>query len=361
MIYYDKFMAYIANNSVVELRFHQPGPYIYQNNLKIGSTLEDALRVLGQPPVETVVGQKNPYKEGILYKDIEGISGKHYYARPDKSIRLFFSNNKIIGLYLTRTESRAYLKPGWKRYGFTSSSGDTNPKLDHYMSSVFRQISQQTPSTNESNTSTILLKAQLVSFPTSEDAAVVTKILGRKESLKESGAELVVTAEQTEELTKAFQGHRISSPEILLKNYGVGSVTVGQTIPIQLPNADKPDNKNVFEFPLGFSLTVKARIDDNEKSVRLYFEASNSKLMKSQPADQTNLQTTEILTGANIPDGQATLIKFPANRTVSHFVEYRELVDPATNEKVVDLHEESVKKIDSKDSVFLLIKATIKK
>jgi hypothetical protein len=360
MVYYDNFMAFIANGSLVELRFHRPGPSIYQNKLKIGSTLEDAIKVLGQPPVETVIGQKNPYQEGVLYKDIEGIPGKHYYARPDKGIRLFFSMNKIVALYLTRTEPRAYLKPGWRRYAVTSSSGDANSKLDHYMSPVFRQLSRKTPSTSESNTSTILINAQIVSFPTNEEA-LVTKILGRNEPLKKTGDQLNVTEEQTKELTKAFKGYRISSPEILLKDYGVGTVNVGQTVPIQLSNADKPTEQKILQFPLGCSLIVKTRINSDQKSVRLSFDASVSKLMKSQSTGQTDLQIMDILTGSDIPFGQAILVKFPAKRNILHFVEYRELIDPATNEKVADLHEETIKNTDSKDSIFLLIKASIKK
>jgi hypothetical protein len=121
MIYYDKFMAFIANDSIVELRFHQPGPYTFRNTLRVGSTLEEALKVLGQP-IETVVGQKNQFNEGVLYKDIEGTPGRHYYARPNQGVRLFFFNNKINGLFSPTPNRERTSAP---------AGNDTPPRVHH--------------------------------------------------------------------------------------------------------------------------------------------------------------------------------------------------------------------------------------
>ncbi len=58
------------------------------------------LAALG-PPTKTVVGQPLNFEAGVFYQDIEGQSGRGYYARPDKNIRMFLSDNKVVALYLT--------------------------------------------------------------------------------------------------------------------------------------------------------------------------------------------------------------------------------------------------------------------
>ncbi len=62
--------------------------------------MDEALAALG-PPTKAVVGQPCAFEGGVLYQDIEGQSGSAYYARPDMNIRLFLSDNKVIGLYIT--------------------------------------------------------------------------------------------------------------------------------------------------------------------------------------------------------------------------------------------------------------------
>ena len=65
----------------------------------MGSSLEEVLAVLGEPDA-TVVG-RNAFKDGILYKDIDGRRGSCYYARKRQAIRLFFLDYKVTALYLT--------------------------------------------------------------------------------------------------------------------------------------------------------------------------------------------------------------------------------------------------------------------
>jgi hypothetical protein len=66
----------------------------------LGSSSDEVLAALG-PPTKTVVGQPLDFEAGVLYQDIEGQSGRAYYARPDKNIRLFFLDNKVTALYIT--------------------------------------------------------------------------------------------------------------------------------------------------------------------------------------------------------------------------------------------------------------------
>jgi hypothetical protein len=89
------------NNRINELRFEDNDTgYRFEGKLGIGSTLQEALEVLG-PPKSTVENQKNEYADKVLYKDIDGQKGNSYYQYSDKNIRLFFRDNKIVGLYLT--------------------------------------------------------------------------------------------------------------------------------------------------------------------------------------------------------------------------------------------------------------------
>jgi len=101
MLYPDGFSIFMINRRIKELRFHRPG-YTFRGKLRVGSTLEEVLKVLG-PPTETVSGRKNTFKDGVLYKDIDGRKGHCYYARCDKGVRMFFLDNKVNALYVTRT------------------------------------------------------------------------------------------------------------------------------------------------------------------------------------------------------------------------------------------------------------------
>ena len=55
----------------------------------------------------TVAGQPNEYKDGILYKDINGEKGYCYYGREDKNVRLFFWDYKVTAIYVTANNSEA--------------------------------------------------------------------------------------------------------------------------------------------------------------------------------------------------------------------------------------------------------------
>jgi hypothetical protein len=98
--YPEGFSVVIDYNRVDELRFTAPGAgFVFAGKLRIGSSLDTALEVLG-PPKRTVVGGEVAYRSGVLYKDIGGKEGHCYYGRRDRGIRLFFLGYKIHGLYL---------------------------------------------------------------------------------------------------------------------------------------------------------------------------------------------------------------------------------------------------------------------
>jgi len=105
--YPNNFSVVIHEGKVSELRFEgADAGYAYQNKLRIGSSLDEVIEVIGQPK-EVVVAEQNKFEDGVLYKDIDGKKGHCYYGRSDKSVRLFFADYKVAALYVTRSDYRA--------------------------------------------------------------------------------------------------------------------------------------------------------------------------------------------------------------------------------------------------------------
>jgi hypothetical protein len=103
--YPGDFYILINGGKISELRFEGPGSgYVYRDRLKIGSLLDEVIELLGKP-IETVQGKPNKFKDGVLYRDIDGRKGLCYYGRADKNVRLFFVNYKVRSLYLTPGKS----------------------------------------------------------------------------------------------------------------------------------------------------------------------------------------------------------------------------------------------------------------
>ncbi len=90
----------IVNDHIVELRFEQQSGFVFRDKIKIGSSLDEVLQLIGQP-AETVVNQKNEYKDKVLYKDIDSYAGRCYYGRSEQNVRFFFNNYKVVALYVT--------------------------------------------------------------------------------------------------------------------------------------------------------------------------------------------------------------------------------------------------------------------
>jgi hypothetical protein len=103
MMYPCGFHVYMNDGRIMEIRHYAPSPYVYRGKLRIGSTLEEALALLGEP-TETVVGQKNDFKDSVLYRDIDGNEGHSYYHRSDQHVRVWFREGKVGAIYMTRSD-----------------------------------------------------------------------------------------------------------------------------------------------------------------------------------------------------------------------------------------------------------------
>jgi len=101
--YPDGFCIFMMNGRIVEHRHEGPDGYIWQGKLKVGSSLEEVLRVVGRPK-KTLVGRPNKFEDGVLYKDIDGEGGCCYYGSERKGVRFFFRDYKVSALYVTRND-----------------------------------------------------------------------------------------------------------------------------------------------------------------------------------------------------------------------------------------------------------------
>ena len=103
VVYPGSFHVYMRDNQIVELRHGEGSTYVWAGKLHNGSTLEEALAILG-PPVQTVTGQKNTFENKVLYRDIDGQRGHDYYHRADQKVRVWFWDDKVIAIYMTRSD-----------------------------------------------------------------------------------------------------------------------------------------------------------------------------------------------------------------------------------------------------------------
>jgi len=110
MVYPSHFCIFMHENQIVELRHEHNFNYIFRDKLRAGSTLEEVFEVIGHPK-KTVEGEKNLFEDGVLYKDIDGRKGFCYYSRSDQNVRLWFSDYKIIAIYMTRSDYYAGAGP----------------------------------------------------------------------------------------------------------------------------------------------------------------------------------------------------------------------------------------------------------
>ena len=84
ILYYpSQFRVFMSGNKIVEI-WHESGfNYVFRGKLRSGSTLDDVFEVIGYPK-KIVQGEENKFKDGVLYKDIEGRKGHRYYGRYDR-------------------------------------------------------------------------------------------------------------------------------------------------------------------------------------------------------------------------------------------------------------------------------------
>lgn len=103
-VYPNGFHVLVVNGKVIELRHEGEGTgYVFGDKLRVGSKLDEALEVLGQPK-EVVEGRENRFEDEVLYRDIAGKAGHCYYARADRDVRLWFGDYKVIAIYTTRSD-----------------------------------------------------------------------------------------------------------------------------------------------------------------------------------------------------------------------------------------------------------------
>lgn len=95
----------LRSGSVREIRL-DPGPaeYSFAGRLRIGSSLEEVLAVLGEP-AKTVTGGELTYQDNVLYKDCPS-NGRTitYYARSDRGVRIWMAGGTVSAIYLTPTQ-----------------------------------------------------------------------------------------------------------------------------------------------------------------------------------------------------------------------------------------------------------------
>ena len=102
MFYPEGFRIFMVRGRINELRYYEPG-YRFLGKFQVGSSLEDVIEAIGRPS-KTVVGKPNEFKNGILYKDIDGEEGFCYYGRKKKGVQCFFADYKVNAIYVSRND-----------------------------------------------------------------------------------------------------------------------------------------------------------------------------------------------------------------------------------------------------------------
>ncbi len=88
-VYPGSFHVFMLNDRVVEVRHEYGSKYVFAGKLRVGSTLEEAIAVLGAP-VKTVQGEGIDWQDSanVLFRDIDGEKGHDYYHRADQKVRV---------------------------------------------------------------------------------------------------------------------------------------------------------------------------------------------------------------------------------------------------------------------------------
>jgi bla regulator protein BlaR1 len=102
MYYNNGFSVVILNLQVWELHFSQKSDYVFGDGLRVGSSLEKALKVMDAPDLTVdLKGRDLPgTPDGVLFKN--GSQGVGYYARQERGVKIYFRNDEVYLLYVTR-------------------------------------------------------------------------------------------------------------------------------------------------------------------------------------------------------------------------------------------------------------------
>ena len=102
------FPIYMQNGWVMELRFNTGDDWL-EDLVRVGSSVEDVQAAF--PRQEIVQGQQIHWKRGVLYRDAEGREGRAYDHLADVNARMFFANNTIVCISLTRSDFNYFILP----------------------------------------------------------------------------------------------------------------------------------------------------------------------------------------------------------------------------------------------------------
>lgn len=98
-----------SDKIIREMRIDAGDDFYCLESFDIGTTLEDAITILGEPE-STVDGGANDFNEDVLYKNIDGTTGRHYYNDSSNQIRVFFSSNIATAIYIYGGNNKIKIK-----------------------------------------------------------------------------------------------------------------------------------------------------------------------------------------------------------------------------------------------------------
>ncbi len=105
MVYGDLGIAFaVGEYTVWEVRVHENEDYSYEGKIHLGSSVEDVISFLGEPSETIIGGQIDWSRNKVLYRDIEGWTGRCYIHYKDIGIRMFFWDYKVRAIYLRKRE-----------------------------------------------------------------------------------------------------------------------------------------------------------------------------------------------------------------------------------------------------------------
>ncbi len=94
----------VGKYAVIEVRVHGNGDYSYEGKIRLDSSVEDVISVLGDPSETITGGQIDWNRNKVLYRDIEGRPGRCYIHYRGIGVRIFFLDYKVRAIYLRKCE-----------------------------------------------------------------------------------------------------------------------------------------------------------------------------------------------------------------------------------------------------------------
>ena len=123
MMYAGGVEVEVEQGHVQGLEFHQPN-YAYRGSIRVGSSLDEVIQVVGEPPV-TRVGQGGSYHKNVLHKDLDGEVGRCCYLRADQGLKIWFRDYQVVMIQLMRPEGLPEQSRGSVKARRTRRSDDT--------------------------------------------------------------------------------------------------------------------------------------------------------------------------------------------------------------------------------------------